>query len=315
MNNLQQRKNEVIALLENKEIQDRITALCGSEVKKDKFKAGLLNIALDANLDKCSIQSIVKASLDIAELKLSLNKNLGKAYIVPRLIKNNGAYVTEARIDIGYKGWLELAKRNKIYVRTHSVFDCDVFKYSVLNSEESMEFVPNFDLRQDYNSEWISEHLKGIIVIVRDAHGSSTNFVSKGTLQKIMQKNDAVKRGKYSAYSEWLNEMLQAKAIKSVLSKTAMGDDIAQAVSFDNQSDNQDFIERVAPVAKPKVQQFDVRKFLNSNKDKVNETIHAATNSEDNELDYDSVELQSKSLFSVKSNREVEVITEDDCPF
>ena len=72
-NMIQQRKNEVMVLLENKEIQERLCALCGNEASKDKFKASLLNIALDSNLASCSMQSIVKASLDIAGLKLNLN--------------------------------------------------------------------------------------------------------------------------------------------------------------------------------------------------------------------------------------------------
>lgn len=45
---IQQRKNEVMVLLENKEIQERLCALCGNEANKDKFKASLLNIALDS---------------------------------------------------------------------------------------------------------------------------------------------------------------------------------------------------------------------------------------------------------------------------
>ena len=47
-NMIQQRKNEVMVLLENKEIQERLCALCDNEASKDKFKASLLNIALDS---------------------------------------------------------------------------------------------------------------------------------------------------------------------------------------------------------------------------------------------------------------------------
>ncbi|MDY5951074.1 MAG: recombinase RecT [Helicobacter sp.] len=121
-NMIQQRKNEVMVLLENKEIQERLCALCGSEASKDKFKA----------------------SLDIAGLKLNLNKNLGKAYIVPRSVRQGNGYVTEARIDIGYKGWLELAKRSKLSVKAHSVFDCDEFSYNVVGVDENMTLIPKY---------------------------------------------------------------------------------------------------------------------------------------------------------------------------
>lgn len=268
-NMVQQRKNEVMVLLENKEIQERLCALCGNEASKDKFKASLLNIALDSNLSACSMQSIVKASLDIAGLKLNLNKNLGKAYIVPRSVKSGNGYITEARIDIGYKGWLELAKRSKLSVKAHSVFDCDEFSYNVVGVDENMTLIPNFEARQEHDSEWVKEHLKGVIVGIKDLKSgdSEIKFVSKGTLFKIMQQNDSVKKGRYSAYTDWLHEMLLAKAIKSCLSKTAMSDEIGLAVSYDNASDMQEFNNNSTQAQTQKsAKKFDYNLFLESNK-------------------------------------------------
>ena len=268
-NMIQQRKNEVMVLLENKEIQERLCALCGNEASKDKFKASLLNIALDSNLAQCSMQSIVKASLDIAGLKLNLNKNLGKAYIVPRSVRQGNGYVTEARIDIGYKGWLELAKRSKLSVKAHSVFDCDEFNYNVVGVDENMTLIPNFEARQEHDSEWVKEHLKGVIVVIKDLKSgdSEIKFVSKGTLFKIMQQNDSVKKGRYSAYTDWLHEMLLAKAIKSCLSKTAMSDEIGLAVSYDNASDMQEFNNNNTQAQTQKsAKKFDYNLFLESNK-------------------------------------------------
>lgn len=275
-NMIQQRKNEVMVLLGNKEIQERLCALCGNEASKDKFKASLLNIALDSNLSACSMQSIVKASLDIAELKLNLNKNLGKAYIVPRSVRQGNGYITEARIDIGYKGWLELAKRSKLSVKAHSVFDCDEFSYNVVGVDENMTLIPNFEERQEHDSEWVKEHLKGVIVGIKDlkSGNSELKFVSKGTLFKIMQQNDSVKKGRYSAYTDWLHEMLLAKAIKSCLSKTAMSDEIGLAVSYDNASDMQEFNSNNTQVQTQKsAKKFDYNLFLESNKVKEVEQV------------------------------------------
>lgn len=270
MNNIiHQRKIEVMKLLENKEIQERLCALCGNEANKDKFKASLLNIALDSNLSQCSMQSIVKASLDIAGLKLSLNKNLGKAYIVPRRVKVNDNYIMEARIDIGYKGWLELAKRSKLSVKAHSVFDCDEFTYNVIGIDENMSLTPNFEARQEHDSSWVEQHLKGVIVGIKDlkSNDSELKFVSKGTLFKIMQQSDSVRKGRYSAYTDWLHEMLLAKAIKSCLSKTAMSDEIGLAISYDNASDMQDFNKETLQQNTQKSMKFDYNLFIESNKE------------------------------------------------
>ena len=239
---IQNRKREIITLLENKEIQERFTSLLGSEKQKETFKANLLNIAMDSNLAQCSGQSIIKAALNVASLKLSLSKSLGKAYIVPRNKKVGNEYITEAHIDIGYKGWLELAKKSKLSIHAYLVFDCDTFSYKIVNNNEIVEFIPNYDVRQEHDYNWIKEHLKGAYVMVKDIkYNEYTNrFVTKETLFKIMQNSDSVKKNKYSAYTDWLGEMLLAKAIKYTVSKTAMSEEIGMAVSFDNENE-QDF--------------------------------------------------------------------------
>lgn len=236
------RKQQILNLLENQDIKERLASLCGSEKQRESFKANLLNIALDSNLNNCSVESIVKSALNIAGLKLSLSKNLGKAYIVSRNKKVGNSYVTEANIDIGYKGWLELAKRSKLSIKAYSVFGCDTFNFKIVNTDELLEFIPNFFDRQEHDSKWVLDNIKGIIVNIKDLkyNESSIKFVSKDTLFKIMNKSESIKRNKFSAYSEWLNEMLLAKAIKYCVSKTAMSEDIGVAVSLDNENE-QDF--------------------------------------------------------------------------
>lgn len=239
---IQNRKREIITLLENKEIQERFTSLLGSEKQKETFKANLLNIAMDSNLAQCSSQSIIKAALNVASLKLSLSKSLGKAYIVPRNKRVGNEYITEAHIDIGYKGWLELAKKSKLSIHAYLVFDCDTFSYKIVNNNEIVEFIPNYDVRQEHDYNWIKERLKGAYVMIKDMKHNDYNnrFVTKETLFKIMQNSDSVKKNKYSAYTDWLGEMLLAKAIKYTVSKTAMSEEIGMAVSFDNENE-QDF--------------------------------------------------------------------------
>lgn len=239
-----QRKKELLSLLDSTEIEQRILALCGDELKKEELKANLLNIALDDNLSKCSIISIVKCALDIANLKLSLNRKLGIVYIVPRKCKNGDSYSIEARVDIGYRGWLELARRNNITIKSHTVFKCDDFQYSLTDSKEHFNLIPNFDERQDYDSKWVKENLRGVVVIIEDKQSSSIKFVSSGILFKIMQNNESVKNNRFSAYSEWLNEMMLAKAIKYCLSKMSFSDYFSEAIRMDN-LDEQHFSNHV----------------------------------------------------------------------
>lgn len=246
MSDLIQRKRQINELLSNKDVCSRLLSLCDNNKNKaDSFKANLLNIAMDTSLISCSVQSIIKCALDIASLKLPLSKQLGKVYIVPRKKKDRitSSYITEAETMIGYKGWLELAKRAKLAIKSYIVFKCDKYSLEVVNGNEVLNFAPDFDTRDESNAEWIKNNLRGVIVIIKDTKLNETyiHFVSANTLNKISKCSDSVKNGKYSAYSDWLSEMYQAKAIKYIVSKSAMTETLGEAVYIDNLSDNQDF--------------------------------------------------------------------------
>lgn len=60
---------------------------------------------------KCTPKSVIGASLVSASLNLLVNSSLGFAYLVP--YKNKGTY--EAQLQIGYKGYIQLALRTQKY--------------------------------------------------------------------------------------------------------------------------------------------------------------------------------------------------------
>lgn len=226
-----ERKNQIVKIIESGEISSRLVSLfANDEDKAVKFKATLLNIALDANLQTCTPASIVKSALALAELNLPLAKGLGQAYIV--------RYKADAEAIIGYKGWLALAERSGKAVKAKPVFKCDEFDLIDNGFDETVVFRPNYDERQEFKPEWVRENLRGVLVSVKDQSGIiSNNFVSVGKLNQIAGVSPSVKKGSYSPYTDWGLEMFQGKAIKYILSKTAMNETIGRAVEIDNQMD------------------------------------------------------------------------------
>lgn len=227
-----ERKNQIVRIMESGEITDRLNSLFSkNEDKASKFKATLLNIALDNSLQNCTPASIIKSALMIAELGLPLAKGLGQAYIVK--------YKADAEAQIGYKGWLALAERNGKSVKAKPVFKCDEFELIDNGFDETIIFKPNFDERQEYIPKWVDENLRGVLVGIRDNQTKvvSSTFVSIGKLKQISGVSPSVKKGGYSPYTEWGLEMFQGKALKYVLSKTAMNEDIWRAVEIDSQMD------------------------------------------------------------------------------
>ncbi|MDM5264771.1 recombinase RecT [Sulfurovum sp. XTW-4] len=231
MSALTERKQQVTAFLGSQDITNRITALFQKDDKKaEKFKATIVNIALDSSLSTCTVPSILKSALDIAELELPLAKGLGQAYIVK--------YKKDAQPVIGYKGWLALAERSGKSVKAKPVFTCDEFAMEDNGFDETITFKPNFDERKDYDPKWVNENLKGVLVAVRDNNSGivSNTFVSFGKINQLAGKSPS-KNSSFSPYSEWNLEMYQAKAIKYVLSKTPMSEVVGRAVEVDNQAD------------------------------------------------------------------------------
>lgn len=231
----QQRKNKLVSMLNNPQVRDRMGAFFALDRDREAFSSALVTLALQSNLANCSVESIVKSALNIAALKLHISPKLGKAYIVPR-----GG---EACVDIGYKGWLELASRAGLSVRAYPVFKCDHYTFKLVNLEEQIEYEPNDEARRLGDPAWERENLKGVLVVVKNRavlSDSYSKMVAVGVLNKIMQKSQSYNKG-YSPYNDWYLEMMQAKAIKYVVSKTAMTGELAEAVSVDNEADKQNF--------------------------------------------------------------------------
>lgn len=227
-----ERKKQLTKMIESEEIVRRINSLFPiNDERARKFKATLLTIGLDASLNACSLPSIVKAGLAIAELGLPLTKALGQAYIV--------RYKQDAEAQIGYKGWLALAERNGKAVKARPVFKCDHFEIVDNGFDDKVELIPNHEERKDFLPEWVKNNLRGVLVSTKDLRTGvvSNNFVNVGKLNQIAGVSASVKRGGYSPYTEWGLEMFQGKAIKYVLSKMAMNEDLGRAVEIDNRMD------------------------------------------------------------------------------
>lgn len=234
-NPLALRQTKIKGLITGKATQDRIMQLLGAPAKREKFSATLINVALDGALATCSPESIVKSGLQAAELDLSLNKNMGLAYIV--------RYKKDAEFQIGYKGWQLLAKRAGIRLNVTPIYDCDEFEISSDGFDTTVKHIPNLDAQQDHLPEWVESHLKGVLVSTKEDGEVSHKFVSIGKIQQIAGVSPSKKNGSYSPYSLWNLEMYMGKATKYVLSKMPMQEQLARAVEMENDVDKRHIAE------------------------------------------------------------------------
>lgn len=225
----EKRNLQIKQIINSNDIQRRIKSSLSDPQKREKFTAILINVALDDSLSTCSPKSIVKAGLQAAELDLPLNKNMGLAYIVK--------YKEDAEFQVGYKGWQLLAKRAGIKLNVTPVFDCDEFEMVSDGFDTSVKYVPNLDSQEDHKPEWVNSHLRGVLVSTKENGDVSHKFVGLGKIKQIAGVSPSVRKGSYSPYTQWNLEMYMGKAIKYVLSKMPMQEQIARAVEMENEVD------------------------------------------------------------------------------
>ncbi len=99
------------------------------------IKMSALEVGRSPALLKCTIPSILRAVVDAATLGLEIGSTIGQAYLVP--YKNNKTGQMEAKLIVGYQGYISLASRSG----TVAVVDVDCVRegdeYELLRGTET----------------------------------------------------------------------------------------------------------------------------------------------------------------------------------
>lgn len=88
--------------------------------EKEKFILNLVSVVnQNPSLASCENSTLLFGGLAVWDMGLSLAKSLGEAYLVAYKNKNTG--ITEAQLQIGYKGLIQLALRTNEYLKLNAV--------------------------------------------------------------------------------------------------------------------------------------------------------------------------------------------------
>ena len=241
MNQLQQTKpqspaknfNNLMAKFAEQKMGEIVALSGGSKVKADKFVTDLTLLGMDKNILECEPVSVFSVALKIAQVGLSIVKEQKQAYIVPFVEQG----VKKAQLQIGYIGWRILAKRAGYDIDAELVYECDKFEYTVDENGKKFIFEANLKDRNETDAGWINENLLGAMVWARDKSGVTRDFISAKKLNQLKNTNQAVKKGKFSAWTNWSEEMYKAKAIKYIASKLPTDDlMLMSAVNAENEA-------------------------------------------------------------------------------
>lgn len=199
----------------------QIKALCANDEKRaSQFTAAALLVATNYKLNNCSPESIVQALLSIATTGLSVDPNFGHAYLVP--------YKGHVQLQLGYKGYIQLAYRAGWIIKSFPVYDVDTYTESSDGWDDKIVFIKNYSARNEGNEKWVFEHLVGVRVAARhvDTKDEYSLFIPKSVIEKLrnLSPNQKDVNNPTDIWANNYLDMAQAKAIKLLAKKLPLGD-------------------------------------------------------------------------------------------
>lgn len=123
-----EKPNSIQALLKTDKVKERLEEVLGE--KAQGFASSLLSlVAQDQALANADPNTVLVAALSAAVLDLPVEKNLGYAYVVP--------YKGRAQLQIGYKGYIQMAHRTGLYkvLNVVTLYDGEFIKWDPVKEE------------------------------------------------------------------------------------------------------------------------------------------------------------------------------------
>ena len=189
-------------VLESSSVQEQFKNALGEH--KDLFIASLIDVVgADNRLQECRPQDVCLEALKAATLKLPINKNLGFAYLV--------AYDGKPQMQMGYRGYVQLALRSGQYRHIHAdkVCEGEIVRKDRISGEIQISGEPK------------SENLIGAFAYIEFLNGfTKTVYWSKEQIQGHAKRfSQSFKSGKKTPWQTDFDAMCIKTVIKALLSK------------------------------------------------------------------------------------------------
>ena len=233
----------------------QISVLVGKdEAKTSKFMSALVQLSQNKNLIECKVDSIVDVGFQIVQAGLNPNPLFGQAYVVPFKLKSG---FTVAQLQVGYKGYIQLGYRAGWKFKAVPVYKCDKFDCKFGGFEDDIVLEPNYEARNEDDGNWIFKNLVGVIVYAKDKNDYIvTEFVAFKKLEKLRLKSqNQVKDKLQHIWLDWAEEMYKAKALKYVVTRLPIEDDVQELINAEDSVHKIEDIQSPTPTARePKIQ-------------------------------------------------------------
>ncbi|WP_260318056.1 recombinase RecT [Lactococcus lactis] len=229
--------NEISSYLKQPNIMQQLSETLGRN-SAPLVTSALTAVANNYQLKDATPVSVYTSLMKAAALNLTVDPNLGFAYLVPykRNFKENGQWVnvTEAQLQIGYKGLVQLALRSGQIksVNTGTIYESEFKGYNKITGEFTIDetIIPDED----------NDEVAGYFAYVQLVNGGEVKqFSRKKQIEHFAKKYskaysyDLDNNKKSSPWSTEFNAMAEKTVLKQVLKFVPMSLEMQEAVSVD----------------------------------------------------------------------------------
>lgn len=219
-------ENRLATYLKSDAVKRKLAEAAGSFLKpEDLVRFTLLAASRSPKLLECTPESVLRALMDAAQLRIKPGGIMGRGYLVPRY--NNKIGAQECCFDPGWRGLVDIARRSgKIKrIEAHVVHENDRFRYvcgisPILEHEPCLEGDPGA-IKMAYA---IAELTDGSIQV---------EVVTRADLEKI-RDTSAAKNG---PWVDWPDEMCRKSAVRRLCKYLPYDDALDQAIEVSTRVD------------------------------------------------------------------------------
>lgn len=201
-------------------------------VDRTRFWAIAHSVAKSKDVADCLPNTVIGAVFELAKLGLIPDKHTGHAYVLPYKDRRAGGKV--AQVVIGYRGFIELARRGGMIgsIHTEIVYDGESFEYYVDERGPHIRHEPLLDSDRNITQA-------KYVYCVSQLSGCNVPQVRVVTRKEIMK----VRPSDPSSYSPWKTDeasMWLKTAVRRASKLWPMTPDLGRAVRLDEQAEAQE---------------------------------------------------------------------------
>lgn len=215
------RKNNLIDLLQ-KSHSLQLVLKASQNLQAEDFVAKVVaTVMQNTDLANCTLMSIVSCCIASAQIGLPVDTN-GFAYLVP--------YGGKATLQIGYKGYIALARRSGLVqsIEAVAVYNGEEFKV-IQGTNSRIEHEVNIDLDRTY------KNLRAVYGVITYTNGG-VEFAVMNTAEIAEVKNatPSSKGGKRTFWDNYPLEMAKKTVIKKLLKNCCHLQEVQNALTAEN---------------------------------------------------------------------------------